>query len=133
MARHAIVVALPPTESDPVCAELAMAGFEATSRFAHVRQLLLEAMPNASVSFGLAELGADEPVLEAIARADAEMYASRRVAREMRVSPDRARDTVEAATLTARATSRSVTGVAPRRRDCRRPLRGLDRAMTRRV
>ena len=29
MARSAIVVALPPTESDPVCAELAMAGFEA--------------------------------------------------------------------------------------------------------
>lgn len=29
MARHAIVVALPPSESDPVCAELAMAGFEA--------------------------------------------------------------------------------------------------------
>ena len=29
MARHAIVVALPSTESDPVCAELAMAGFEA--------------------------------------------------------------------------------------------------------
>ncbi len=29
MARHAIVVALPPNESDPVCAELAVAGFEA--------------------------------------------------------------------------------------------------------
>lgn len=28
MARHAIVVALPPNESDPVCAELALAGFE---------------------------------------------------------------------------------------------------------
>ncbi len=28
MARHAIVVALPPGESDPVCAELAVAGFE---------------------------------------------------------------------------------------------------------
>ena len=31
MARHAIVVALPSTESDPVCAELALAGFEAIS------------------------------------------------------------------------------------------------------
>lgn len=31
MARSAIVVALPPNESDPVCAELAMAGFEAIS------------------------------------------------------------------------------------------------------
>ena len=29
MARHAIVVALPPNESEPVCAELANAGFEA--------------------------------------------------------------------------------------------------------
>ena len=29
MARHAIVVALPPSESDPVCSELAAAGFEA--------------------------------------------------------------------------------------------------------
>jgi pilus assembly protein CpaE len=29
VARHAIVVALPPNESDPVCAELALAGFEA--------------------------------------------------------------------------------------------------------
>ena len=29
MARHAIVVVLPADESDPVCAELAMAGFEA--------------------------------------------------------------------------------------------------------
>ena len=29
MARHAIVVALPSSESDPVCAELAAAGFEA--------------------------------------------------------------------------------------------------------
>jgi pilus assembly protein CpaE len=29
VARSAIVVALPPNESDPVCAELAMAGFEA--------------------------------------------------------------------------------------------------------
>jgi diguanylate cyclase (GGDEF)-like protein len=55
---------------------------EATSRFAHVRQLLLEAMPKASVSFGLAELRADESVLEAIARADTEMYRARRVVRE---------------------------------------------------
>ena len=31
MASHAIVVALPGSESDPVCAELAMAGFEAIS------------------------------------------------------------------------------------------------------
>lgn len=31
MARHAIVVALPSSESDPVCAELALAGFEAIS------------------------------------------------------------------------------------------------------
>ena len=29
MARHAIVVALPTAESDPVCVELAAAGFEA--------------------------------------------------------------------------------------------------------
>lgn len=29
MARHSIIVALPATESDPVCAELALAGFEA--------------------------------------------------------------------------------------------------------
>jgi len=31
VARHAIVVALPANESDPVCAELALAGFEAIS------------------------------------------------------------------------------------------------------
>jgi diguanylate cyclase (GGDEF)-like protein len=54
---------------------------EATRRFAHVRELLLEAMPNDSVSFGLAELGAGESVLHAIARADAEMYRNRRIAR----------------------------------------------------
>jgi diguanylate cyclase (GGDEF)-like protein len=54
---------------------------EAQTRFGHVQRLLVGAVPGAAVSFGLAELRPDETVIEAIARADAEMYSSRRLAR----------------------------------------------------
>ena len=55
---------------------------EASSRLGHVSQLLTAAMPHASISFGLAQLRTDETALAAVARADAEMYEARRVARE---------------------------------------------------
>jgi diguanylate cyclase (GGDEF)-like protein len=55
---------------------------EARSRFAHVQRVLVQAMSGASVSFGLAELQPGESVVEAIARADSEMYRSRGVTRD---------------------------------------------------
>jgi diguanylate cyclase (GGDEF)-like protein len=64
-----------------VCALPGSGVIEAESRFRHVQQLLVDAMPEATVSFGLAELGPQESVVEAIARADREMYRARRLAR----------------------------------------------------
>ena len=55
---------------------------EAKTRFGHVQRLLVTAISGASLSYGLAELRAGESVVEAIARADAEMYCARRIARE---------------------------------------------------
>ena len=65
-----------------VCALPGSGLTEATSRFRHVQQLLVEAMSGASVSVGLAALEKDESVVEAIARADREMYRARRLARD---------------------------------------------------
>jgi diguanylate cyclase (GGDEF)-like protein len=64
-----------------VCALPGSGITEADSRFRHVQQLLLDTMSNATVSFGLAALRPDESVVEAVARADAEMYRARRLAR----------------------------------------------------
>ena len=55
---------------------------EAASRVTYVQGLLVDAMTGASVSFGLAELQPGESVVAAVARADAEMYRRRRIARD---------------------------------------------------
>ena len=47
-----------------------------------MQQLLVDAMSGASMSFGLAELREGESVVEAIARADSEMYRARKAARK---------------------------------------------------
>lgn len=61
MARHAIVVALPPTESDPVCAELAMAGFEAISVEAPFQlEALLDSRRDIAVAILDGEIDPDE-------------------------------------------------------------------------
>ena len=54
---------------------------EAEARFRSVQALLVSALLGASLSFGLAELRPEEPVLAAIARADDAMYAARKLAR----------------------------------------------------
>ena len=61
MARHAIVVALPPNESDPVCAELAMAGFEAISVDAPFQlEALLDSRRDIAVAILDGEIDPDE-------------------------------------------------------------------------
>jgi len=61
VARHAIVVALPPNESDPVCAELAMAGFEAISVDAPFQlEALLDSRRDIAVAILDGEIDPDE-------------------------------------------------------------------------
>ena len=67
MARHAIVVALPPSESDPVCAELALAGFEAIAVQAPFQlEALLDSRRDVAVAILDGEI--DEDDVEAFRR-----------------------------------------------------------------
>jgi diguanylate cyclase (GGDEF)-like protein len=54
---------------------------EAEKRFTHVKQLVADAIAEAGVSFGLAELRQGESAFAAVARADTEMYRRRRIDR----------------------------------------------------
>jgi pilus assembly protein CpaE len=61
VARHAIVVALPQSESDPVCAELAMAGFEAIGVDAPFQlEALLDSRRDIAVAILDGEIDADD-------------------------------------------------------------------------
>ena len=63
MARHAIVVALPTAESDPVCFELAAAGFEAIAVQAPYQlEALLDSRRDVAVAILDGEIGPDELV-----------------------------------------------------------------------
>jgi pilus assembly protein CpaE len=63
VARHAIVVALPTAESDPVCAELAAAGFEAIAVQAPYQlEALLDSRRDVAVAILDGEIEADELV-----------------------------------------------------------------------
>lgn len=67
MARHAIVVALPSNESDPVCAELAVAGFEAIAVTAAFQlEALLDSRRDVALAILDGEIESDE--LEAFQR-----------------------------------------------------------------
>jgi diguanylate cyclase (GGDEF)-like protein len=68
-----------------VCALPGLPIVETTRRLLAVGAALADAVPGASVSFGLAELRADDSLDEAIARADRAMYASRRSSRGLTV------------------------------------------------
>jgi pilus assembly protein CpaE len=61
VARHAIVVALPPGESDPVCAELALAGFEAIAVHAPFQlEALLDSRRDVAVAILDGEIDGDD-------------------------------------------------------------------------
>jgi diguanylate cyclase (GGDEF)-like protein len=72
-----------------VCALPGLPVAETTRRLRAVGATLTDAVPGASVSFGMAELCPDDTLDDVIARADRAMYAGRRTSRGLTVPPQR--------------------------------------------